>query len=164
MHSPRHDLIERQQHFRSAKAHWVRHWDTDNPSRSIGQWLHSPVPVIRTIAIPFKSADVVSELTIKIIRQFHSRISSWSASDPSSLGSRLCAAEHYEGNRGGILTLFENILVRPLDSLPQSTQSIEAAIQLVARKLRQIHHSIGAQLRCNRHRETASRIHSPGHW
>ena len=75
---------------------------------------------------------MVSELAVKVIRQFHSSIPSGSASHPSSHCSGFGAAKHHEGNRGVILILLEDTLVCPLDSLPQCTQSIEAAIQLVA--------------------------------
>ena len=64
---------------------------------------------------------MVSELAIKVIRQFHSGIPSGSASHPPSHCSRLGAAKHNEGNR-------KYALIRPLYSLSQCTEGIEAAI------------------------------------
>ena len=51
---------------------------------------------------------MVSELAVKVIRQFHSSIPSGSASHPSSHCSGFGAAKHHEGNRGVILTLLED--------------------------------------------------------
>ena len=102
---------------------------------------------------------MVSELAIKVIRQLHSSIPSGSASHPSSHCSRLGAAKHHEGNRGVTLSLVEDALVRPLYSLSQCTEGIEAAIQLVAWEPRQIHYAIVVQSHCQRHWETQPVVH-----
>ena len=75
---------------------------------------------------------MVSELAVKVIRQFHSGIPSGSASHPSPHCSRLCAAKHNESNSGVAFSFFKYALIRPLDSLPQCAEGIKTAIQLVA--------------------------------
>ena len=102
---------------------------------------------------------MVSELAIKVIRQLHSSIPSGSASHPSSHCSRLGAAKHHEANRGVTLRLVEDALARPLYSLAQCTEGIEAAIQLVAWEPRQIHYAIVVQSHCQRHWETQPVAH-----
>ena len=116
-------------------------------------------PVVQSSVVPFEGADVVSELAVKVIRQFHSGIPSGSASHPSSHCSRLCAAKHNEGNSGVAFSFFEYALIRPLDSLSQCAEGIEAAIQLVAWEPRQIHYAIVVQSHCQWHWQTQPIVH-----
>ena len=102
---------------------------------------------------------MVSELAVKVIRQFHSGIPSGSASHPSSHCSRLCAAKHNEGNSGVAFSFFKYALIRPLDSLPQCAEGIETAIQLVAGEPRQIHYAIVVQSHCQWHWQTQPIVH-----
>ena len=70
-------------------------------------------------------ADVVSEVTIEVIRQFHPGIAARAARSPSPHCHSLRAAEHDKGNRLLILIHGKPFLIRPLHSLAQCAQGIE---------------------------------------
>ena len=91
------------------------------------------------------NTDVVSDLLVKTVGKLHSGIAARRTCSPSAHGIGTCSSEHYKGNRLLILTRLENILVRPLHSLPQCRQCIEQTIQLVARETAQIQPAIGEQ-------------------
>ena len=124
-----------------------------------------PSPVIRTIAIPLMGADMVSELTIRVDRQFHSSISTRSASRPvfSLLQSfvRRDTTKAIGSSFAFASNTYKNFLVKPLHSLAQCTQGIEAAIQLMAREPREVQQSVVYSHLTVTEQGTANRTHSP---